>query len=145
MRGAWNTPEAVSETSKGDKRWDMRKREWVVDNLDDDALNLGRFSLSVHSDSRIKRNISFTMILSTELIGSKAHRSNVRATGPTDDEDIFAAARARSGVNGEGEVARSGDVHDTGFYEMLQGPPGNLSIAERAHTCTPRPQCSRIN
>eukprot|EP00959_Pyramimonas_sp_CCMP1952_P421938 8839160-Pyramimonas_sp.AAC.2 len=64
MRGAWNTPEAVSETSKGDKRWDMRKREWVVDNLDDDALNLGRFSLSVHSDSRIKRNISFTMILS---------------------------------------------------------------------------------
>ena len=68
VRGAWNTPEAVSETSKGDKRWDMRKREWVVDNLDEDALNLGRFARGCPHLSQIHRATQY-----------RAHNVHIRA------------------------------------------------------------------
>mmetsp|Transcript_804 Transcript_804/g.1705 ORF Transcript_804/g.1705 Transcript_804/m.1705 type:complete len:544 (-) Transcript_804:2563-4194(-) len=83
VRGVWNTPESISENASG-KRWDQRKREWVVDNLVDDSI----------------------------------------ALASVDDEDIFAAARERAkeadGVDG---TERTADVHDTGYYEVLQVPP----------------------
>lgn len=39
-RGVLNTPKSISEAASG-KRWDMCKREWVVDNLavESTALN----------------------------------------------------------------------------------------------------------
>jgi len=39
VRGIYNTPESVTESVSG-KRWDQRKREWVQDNLVDDAVHL---------------------------------------------------------------------------------------------------------
>eukprot|EP00238_Polyblepharides_amylifera_P001348 CAMPEP_0196571170 /NCGR_PEP_ID=MMETSP1081-20130531/1335_1 /TAXON_ID=36882 /ORGANISM="Pyramimonas amylifera, Strain CCMP720" /LENGTH=542 /DNA_ID=CAMNT_0041887987 /DNA_START=240 /DNA_END=1868 /DNA_ORIENTATION=+ len=83
FRGLWNTPESFTEAFQG-KRWDPRKRQWVVDNLTEDALKLAA----------------------------------------SDDEDIFAAARARSSAEKEvAEKERSGNVKDTGFYEILGVDP----------------------
>ena len=42
-RGAVNTPEAVAETFKRNKRWDAENRQWVADDLKQDVKNLSAF------------------------------------------------------------------------------------------------------
>ncbi|XRB13847.1 J domain-containing protein [Pseudoscourfieldia marina] len=49
-RGAYNTPEAVTETFRRNKRWDAESRQWVADNLKQDVKNINAFP---HDDDDI--------------------------------------------------------------------------------------------
>lgn len=128
VRGIYNTPEAVTESVSG-KRWDQRKREWVQDNLVEDAVHL------TNMDDEDMCVPSFHPCPSPPphlaLQGSTALHGCVRGLRRASRlYRSFTAARARAaeGKREEGEQ-RSGDVHDTTFYETL-GVETTASAAE---------------
>jgi hypothetical protein len=71
VRGIYNTPEAVTESMSG-KRWDQRKRDWVQDNLVDDAVHL------TDIDDEDMFVLSFPRLPAPCTVGSTASHGCVR-------------------------------------------------------------------
>ena len=92
VRGVANTPEAIAEANAG-KRWDPHAREWVTEDLVEEALRLAKTT-------------------DEEILEGAAKRAEARTTGP--------GAEAFEGPGGPGPTA---SVASTELYEALGVSP----------------------